>query len=435
MKKNSNSAALVARHTRDDVAVDHARADEFFAGVLRAFRDRRHPFSRYTSIFQAPFEPGDFPADPLLRMNYYLALCLWMKGQIESPVAHYRLSRLAVDRPEIFTPRHWLVDGDARETRVADAVAELKRRGLGVGVEKYHRHHLPFNYRKVATHWDGDPRNLFRFPAGTWKFSSFESRVRNLGNLDDEGDPNGFFGFQIKMTALLAHFGVVVGAVDPVAMPYPLPVDIHVARVLLNQGVLRVTRADGLDPGVHGWDLGYSRVVRAGVEASLVFLEKTGENAFDLAEAVWNFGLEMCAPRPSLWRVVDAEGRPTKSDGRRTILSCETPLDTEHQRKRHRATCLSCPFLSTCEQRLSVGSKPYFLLGRLSARPSAFPAHWPKRRGEGELVDVGPTRTVGKMGTWWERAGRPYRPPPPREDKPPTTHVQGSMLAALGFDE
>jgi hypothetical protein len=382
------------------VAPDHARAAEVFPEMLRVFRARRHPFTAYRSIFGPPFQPASFPEDRRFRANYHLALCLYMKGQVESPEAHSRLSRLAVEKPELFDPRYWSRARGATK-RVERLVVDLKERGLGTGVDRYHQFHWPFNYRKVERHWGGDPRNLYRIEGG-WRFEEFLGRVRNKGRQSADS-PDGLFGFQIKMAAMLAHFGVVVGSIDPVAMPYPLPVDIHVARFLLNTGVLKVTRSDGVDPATGGYRLRYGQTVRAGVDASLRWLRETGENSFDLAEAVWNGSMETCAWRPSDWRTIG------ERNGRATVITCEPVPDTDAMWVRYQATCLACAFRGSCNRELSIGSKPYFLHGVVEARPSPFPDHWPEEPG-GPLY-VPPTRTVGQMSAWWSmRADVPYEP-------------------------
>lgn len=391
-----------SKHRYANVEPDHERSAEVFTELLRVFRAREHPFTRYRSIFGPPFEPENFPADPKFRLNYYLALCLYMKGQVESPVAQARLSRLAADKPELFDPGYWARErGQAQ--RVARLVADLKDRGLGTGVDKYHRHHWPFNYRKIDRYWGGDARRVFEFSAGeSWSFEAFLRRVRNRGRMSAD-IPDGLFGFQIKMAALLAHFGVVVGAVDPVSMRYPLPVDIHVARLLLNTGALKVTRSDGVDPAADGYVLRYGQTVRAGVQSSLRFLEETGENSYELAEAAWNY-MEMCGSRPSLW-VIRGERR-----GRATSIDCLPVPDNERTRRRYEATCLECALRAGCNRRLSVGSKPYFLHGVLEARPAPFPETWPLDPPTEHPLYVPPSRTVGKMGVWWRRGEGPYEP-------------------------
>jgi hypothetical protein len=356
-------------------------------------------------------------------MSYFLTLCLWMKGQIESPAAHARLSRFAVERPEVFDPRFWQLNGETGP-HVDALVEQLVERGLGAGVSA-HRYHLPFNMLKLATHYGGDATRVFEL-GDDWSFDKFLRRVRNRGRMA-ASKPEGFFGFQVKMVALLAHFGVVVGALGR-DRRYPLPVDIHVARALLNTGALRVTRSDGLDAAEHGWRLAYTPTVRAGVEASMRFLESTGEDSYDLAEAVWNYGLEMCAPRPSNWKI-HGERR-----GRATKIVCEEIPDTKGQWKRFAATCLVCPVRDLCNQRLSIGSKPYFINGHLEARPAAFPDAWLSNPMNEALRLTPPDRSIGKMGNWWTGERISYVPPMHRAKHPaPGSLVQETMFSDLGL--
>jgi hypothetical protein len=416
--KRKNGSNDGPRRKMDRVVVDQDRANQVFVDLLRTFRARQHPFGRYRSIFEPPFQPENFSDDPKFLMTYFLVLCLWMKGQIESPAAHARLSRFAVERPEVFDPAFWLRHGE-KGPHVDTLVEQLVERGLGAGVSA-HRYHLPFNMVKVARHYGGDARRLFEMD-GDWSFQKFLERVRNRGRLA-ESRPEGFFGFQVKMVALLAHFGVVVGAIGR-EHRYPLPVDIHVARTLLNTGALRVERSDGLDAAEHGWRLAYTPTVRAGVEASMRFLDEADEDSYDLAEAVWNYGLEMCAVRPSNWKIHG------ERCGRATVIVCEEIPDTVGQWRRFASACLVCAVRDRCNQRLSIGSKPYFINGHLEARPAEFPRAWLSNPMAEALRLIPPDRSLGKMGNWWTGRRVNYVPPMHRGKEPePASHIQGTLL-------
>lgn len=173
---------------------------------------------------------------------YLFILCLWMRGGTESDTAMNFLAPLYDARPELFVPEYFIMGQDntipqlVRE--VADALNEYK---LNQRVEENSVGWV-YNMRKLATFWQGDPRNLMKDKPD---FKTLCSRVISKKKKTQKGDravfvdidkPGGFMYFQEKMAGMIAYF-----LMDAKLVPMfyaPVPVDIHVLRILVTNGII-----------------------------------------------------------------------------------------------------------------------------------------------------------------------------------------------------
>lgn len=376
------------------VAVDYPRAREALDALVAAFRARAYPFRDFVSFVKPNLEKP-LPEDPRSRAIFWLCLCFWMRGRIESYEALWRLARVWHDDPELFEPSFW-AESSSHLAQRERLVLALKRHGLSVGVEKYHASDWPLNLQKIHRFWGGDPRNLVR---GARTFEDLLARIRNRGKFSADR-AEGFRGFQRKMVAMIAHFF----SADDLAHAdeFPFPVDIHVGRLLFYQGALVVEKKVRRRwvRGPDEWDVRYEDSVRPAIEVCLRYMAERGVTAVELGDAVWNFAQIMCAEAPqNRWDLV-GEYR-----GRHTPLAPKEMKPSAPLFRRYLATCRACPVRDDCIGG-TIGTAPYFYWGTFSRRPTANLATVFAPLVEGDLFSrdfAPPGAPMGKAQRAWAR--------------------------------
>lgn len=380
------------------VAADYPRARAAFDALLSAFRSRAYPFKDFVSFVKPNLEKP-LPEDPRSRALFWMCLCFWMRGRIESYEALWRLARVWHEDPEVFEPAFW-EKPESHVTHRERLSSLLKRHGLAVGVDKYHASDWPLNLQKVQRFWGGDPRTLV---AGARTFEDLLARIENRKKFSPDR-PEGFRGFRRKMVAMLAHFFSADGLAH--ADEFPFPVDIHVGRFLLYQGALSVERKSRRRwvPAGESWDVRYEDAVQPSIDVCLRYMAERSVSAVELGDAVWNFAQTMCAEAPQNRWLLHGE-----YSGRGTRLSPVTVTASAPQYRRYVATCRSCPVRDGCVGG-TIGTAPYFYWGTFSKRPTPNLAETFAPMSEaGQLLDLGDeaaaadTVPLGKAQRAWAR--------------------------------
>ena len=391
---------------RFSVRISYARGRQALDALVATFRARRYPFGQFVP-FVRPVLEKPLPEDPRERAVFWFCLCFWMRGRIESYEALWRLARVWHHDRELFEPSLWADAGSPERERLAKA---LKREGLSVGVDKYHKHDWHQNLAKLNRFWGGDPRNLV-FGARTFK--DLLVRIQNRGRFSSD-KPAGFRGFQRKMVAMLAHFLSTDDLVR--AEEFPFPVDIHVGRFLLYQRAIEVYEElpDGSRRIARGdWDVRYEDVVGPAIKLCLRYMAEEKAGAAELGDAVWNFAGTMCAEAPqNRWLL------KSRLQGRKTLLSPVPVTASNFARRRFIQTCSACPVWESCRGG-TIGTAPYFYWGLFSWRASAnlwelfpsipglhVPPDWPMGKPARAWRRIANGKGLGP-GEWLERAAHP----------------------------
>lgn len=346
--------------------------------------------------------------DPKQHAIFLFILCLWMRGGTESDTAIEFLTPMYERDRKLFAPEYFLqTDTSALIAEVAAALTEAR---LGNRVDENSVGWV-YNMRKIARHWGGDPRRLMSDKPG---FKKLCKRIVSKKPKTDEGlvflnedSPHGYMYFQEKMAGMIAYF---LMDAELVPMFYaPVPVDIHVLRVLVTNRVIQVVGKD--EEGAIGIDF-YREEVRALARKATEWYCRTRHvSPVALCDTLWLLSRSLCRRNPGnsgyvvdttrhkgdrLRRKtehesllsphllgmeieaivengdlaissVDSDDAAGELSGRKRYLGFRFSEDTiwnESSRiERYEASCGRCPLQETCGYNVSSGA--YYVAGRL----------------------------------------------------------------------
>ncbi len=198
-----------------------------FALLWPAYRAGEFPYlpehlSRVPHRMVSPEQMPDWTANDWFFLTHLL------RGKVESHMATGRAIALRQRRPELFDPERAIrltVRGiDYRLKQVFGTVPAAQRYG-----EAWRRN------AEILLAWGGDIRTVFRDVATE---AEVRARVMNKEKYDLPLIERGFYGFQAKMTALLAINLMRGGFIHRISMSFP--VDFHHMRAILGTGMIQV---------------------------------------------------------------------------------------------------------------------------------------------------------------------------------------------------
>lgn len=304
---------------------------------------------------------------------YLFFLCIYMKGGINSEVAIVQLSKLYIDCPEIFMPEslHGL------EVYEIEWVIEwlgqtLSHYGLGSNVEDSKKSWV-WNSVKLARFWNCDPRLLFSeaeqnadiawqsYDAAKENYDSLCRRIMRRPGMSLEkmlSQPSGFYGFQHKMVSMIIYFYVHAGIIK--SIPYPVPVDFHILRVLISTGVLSIRRRSSKRWGTRYWEYREKFLPHAR-EITLRYVVEERANPQHLADVLWLLSRSWCRHHPGNKSSVDKTRR-----GRKRVIKDIDVVWNKQSERRYDRTCGRCPVESMCS--FNIPSSYYYVKGGIALR-------------------------------------------------------------------
>ncbi len=329
------------------VVIDYGRAKQVFDTPLEWRKKGTPPYNK-----PAVQDPHNLPERLVWGSSehaiFLFCVCYYMKGWINSETAIQRLGHLFESHPEFFEPDYFknLVGREKKVVR-AKLKSALKKHGLGFNVIETSLFWVN-NLRKLARHWDGTSVTLFANVKDYDGLCKLIIRKTQKGN----GGPAGFFGFQEKMVSMLIYFLSHAGMVKP--MIYPVPVDFHILRVLVENEILTMENVKS------GSVFGLGKLQRAAREVTLRYVIETGTEALDLADALWYLSRGFCRFNPGNH---STRGRYR---GRATPFALKKFEWTKARERSFHLTCGRCLLQTTC--RWNVPAASYYLAGDIVVR-------------------------------------------------------------------
>lgn len=282
---------------------------------------------------------------------FYMVICIWMRGGIESIQAFKAVIKMYRDHPELFDPyevQHW------KQSELQPIVKAY----IGWDSKNAARFWIE-NAKRVMRNWDGKPSQIFK---GITTFEEAVRRIKNKGSWSrkkraeanaSQNDGLGFMGYKEKMVAMLVYFIDWEGLL-PKRFIYPTPADFHNFRLALAHRVIR------LDPQpLHLRD--HELISAPWRELTMEYMRERKADPVELADAVWLFSLELCGNSPlTEWRNKQDVALEDSMGLDEEIFAIDKRLHlfAPKYRNRIQRTCLACPLLDTCE--LAIPAGPYY---------------------------------------------------------------------------
>ncbi len=304
--------------------------------ILELYRVGADPFDRPDAV--VPQDPRHMPQTLevgsrlhrllLFHINYY------MRGGVDSVTAVKAMSKIFDEHPEYYLPEYAI--------NLDPEVLSQALQAVGLNYRKSQTPQFWVeNARRLVERYDADPGNIFL------GLDSWDEAVRRIRN-DHRG--NGFKGFQHKMVSMIIYYFMDAGFVSP--FNFPIPVDIHVARVTLANEIVKVY-------GDQDSNVYTDTVLDAIRNFYLWCAEEAGLEPLELCNAVWLYSKAKCADNPEAeWR---QEG---EFDNRSTVLYKKDLLwDQTAAINQWLRACGTCRFSTTCNWNVPAG--PYYKWGEI----------------------------------------------------------------------
>lgn len=207
--------------------VDAPRAEVVLGKIWERYQTGQYPYNKADSMLPQNFAPANLPRGGEEEAWYWMVVCLWMRGGVNSTDSAKQLSRLYV----FCAQRRGLnpfIPSEAARMSERQIINLLGKVGLGM-----HQSAPAWiqNAQRLMQNWDGKVLAVFD------GISSYEEVWPRL--IQDNG--SGFIGFGHKMACMILYFLMEAGLIK--GFPFPPPVDFHLQRVAVATGILR--RRDG----------------------------------------------------------------------------------------------------------------------------------------------------------------------------------------------
>lgn len=336
------------------MSIDWERTELVLGALLERFEAEGFPYNNPN--VRLPQDPRHMPETlPLGGVDHAMFLwsvCYYMRGGIRSGDAVRMLSTVYDAHPDFFDAH--VAQGLDKE--VVGGV--LESHGLGFQHANIGRYWVE-NAKQMVELYDGDPRKIFD---GVTTYEECLERIQNRGSGKKR---RGFYGFQKKMVSMATYFMMDASLIEEFV--FPLPVDLHVLRVSIENEMIKF----------HGYaedDNLYSEETLDLLRSLYYeYAHKHGIDTIRLCDAVWLLSNSLCSKQPGniTFEPNGREGR----QGRATelVVQIADPNNHNHQAAYERS-CRDCPLQATCEW--NVPSKKYYVSGELSraGRRVRFPA-------------------------------------------------------------
>lgn len=347
--------------TKPKVLINWPLARNVFGLMLEALRGKRWPYNVAENPhieYNLPKRLSELGRDrKRVEARFFLVACYYMLAGIESDTAMRGLSKVFDQEPELFTADFSKLTGEERVYLRDRIFGILNQAGLN------HRagqvpDQMVYNFAKIDRFWGGDPRKLF---AKTTKFDELQRRLIKKKRKFDPESPYGFLGFQEKMVSMLGFY-----LMDRRLMPYylmPVPVDLHVLRILTATRVLHV---DGAKDGDNLYTEEYREAAR---RVTYQYCSKYGVNWLRLCDCFWLLSRTGCRYHP------DIRSKLGPPNGRKTQIFHTIYDWTERRTSTYAKTCGRCPISASCKY--AVPSAYYYKQGKLRTRGvRSSPPNW-----------------------------------------------------------
>lgn len=321
------------------------RLDETVETLLEARERNEFPYRLDSAMLPQDERnmPPELPRGGREHANFLWATCYYMRGGIKSTTAFKSLSKVYAEDPDLFDPFSAQHDEPERIVKL------LQDHGLSFSAEKFIGRAWVENARRMAEHFDGDPRKLFE---GTTRYDEILARIKN----NHKG--KGFLGFKEKMTSMIAYY-----LMEAEIIPYfdfPLPVDLHVLRVSASNEI--ITFENLPDNGNILSDQTLAMLRNMYHDFSVTH----GIKQLDVCNAVWSLSSAICSVQPG--NIMLEPDRKEGRQGRNThIVSNAIDEKNMKQIKQYKRSCALCPIERTCEH--NMPSKNYYVKGQAFLSP------------------------------------------------------------------
>jgi len=322
------------------IKINHKHAFKTFDGLINLHNKKLPPFDTAKRPQDPEFLPENLALGGLEHALYLFYICLYMRGRIKSRQAFQEFKKLYTNYPDFFNPKK--IQADPAYYYEA-LVEQLKKGHLAFSVTDNARFWVENSKQLFHGGWHGDPRNLFRDlnEENRYTTQAFELVCSNI--------IRSFYGFLEKMVSMLSYFYVDANIIP--SFLFPSPIDYHVSRFLIMQGIIKVT---GIKKGV-----AISYILPAGRKITATYCAKRNVPAVQLADVLWLYSQLMCNFDPNRSRY-----KKGKSEGRKTTISIAKEVKwTKNKMDNYYDSCGLCTFNETCTGHVS--EMPYYISGTL----------------------------------------------------------------------
>ncbi len=207
--------------------VDQPRAEVVLGKIWERYASGQYPYKHAFTMLPQQFIPSSLKRCGAEEAWYWMVVCLWMRGGVNSTDAAKQLGVLY----EYLAPRRCRNPFNVRDAAQLQPkrIVELLTR-VSLGMHQSAPGWIE-NAQRLIDRWDGNVLNILD------GVTDFEEAKRRL----HQSNGDGFIGFRSKMVSMLLYFLMEENLITP--FPFPPPVDFHLQRVAIATGILR--RSDG----------------------------------------------------------------------------------------------------------------------------------------------------------------------------------------------
>lgn len=320
--------------------VDASRAEAVLGKIWARYLTGEYPYNKADSMLPQKFAPASLPRGGEEEAWYWMVVCLWMRGGVNSTDSAKQLSQLydyCAKRRGLnpFVPRQ---AARMSETQITSL---LKKVGLGM-----HQSSPAWaeNARRLMNVWNGSVLSIFD------GVTSYEQAWPRL--IQDSG--NGFVGFQHKMACMILYFLMEAGLIKGFA--FPPPVDFHLQRIAVATGIVR--RSDN-QPQIAYLETEFEDLQRRLRDLYFDYELRHNLDGNRFTDSLWILSRTLCRHNP---------GNRTLQMGtyqaRKTPLTAYQPdWDRPTDLRAFQRSCGACPVRQDCDGNVPAG--PRYRLGKL----------------------------------------------------------------------
>lgn len=316
--------------------------------LLKRMENREFPYNlKKARLPEKEYIPSVsiMPRESRAHFLFLFHACNYMR-RIDSNIAFQALTQIFKKHSEIFFPENFACseeDEVKKKIWLKEILCEEKplRGNINDAVKFWF-----YNSQKLLEFYEGHPGNIFN-GKGWNDFWEIKKMIRNNEKERKQNEKHTFYGFQIKMVSMLVYFFSAGKLIEPILFPPPL--DIHVIRLLLLNGVFKISnmKEAGKENGEVAVNYLTDNTKKYMARLLCTYLDEKKIDPVDFAAALWLFGRTMCSSSP-INKVKKGDG-----SGRKTQLFFKDPSTWKPRDIIHfESTCLSCPFLQICTSRI-----------------------------------------------------------------------------------